>query len=138
MPGLGVQSGQVAGAMFDLTMQLGQGLDGEGRDRIVGQDGRLDPGGRLQHQQGVARRGDGRQNAVIGLTPRGQQMTAKGREVGRGGRQGGRVEDVADEDVEVAGGVGLMRQPFQFGLDPFALGLGQQGFEDPDCGAQAA
>ncbi|MNU63034.1 hypothetical protein D3C71_522790 [compost metagenome] len=138
MAGLGVQVGEVAGAVFDLMMQAAQGLDGEGGDRIVGQGGRLDPGGRLQHQQGVARRGDGGQHAIIGLTPRGQQMTAQGREAGRAGLQGGGVEDVADEDVEVAGGVGLVRQPLQLGLDAFALGLGQQRFEDADGGAQAA
>ncbi|MNS78810.1 hypothetical protein D3C72_1124410 [compost metagenome] len=64
-------------------------------------------------------------------------MTAQRRQTGRGGLQSRGVEDVADEDVQIAGGVAFARQPLQFCLYAFALGLGQQGLEDADGGAQA-
>src|SRR5690606_23952915 len=50
--------------------------------------------------------------------------------------QRGGVEDVADEDVQIAGGVGLMRQPFQLGDDGSGVSA-QQGTEYGQGGAQA-
>ncbi|MNX87306.1 hypothetical protein D3C86_1192310 [compost metagenome] len=135
---VGVLIGQAPGALFHLMVQVVERLGGEPRHGVDRQGRRLDPGGRFQHQQAVARRLERAKGAIIGLSSRGQQASTQRRQAGRGGVLRRRVEDVADEDVQIAGAVGLVRQPFQLGLDAPAIRLGQQGLEDDDGGAQAA
>src|SRR5690606_36095943 len=144
----GVQSVETAAAASYASVQPLQGLGGEVGDRPLSAPGAhgigvaapgagLDPGQSLEHQGGVARRIDRRHRPAVGAAAGRQQSQAQGGEVGVGRLQRGRVEDVADEDVEVAGGVGLMRQPFQLGDDGGGV-LTQQGFEYGQGGAQAA
>ncbi|MNJ35432.1 hypothetical protein D3C77_301690 [compost metagenome] len=71
------------------------------------------------------------------MAARRQQAQAQRREVGIGRLQRGRVEDLADEDVQVSRRVGLVRQPLQFGRDRLDV-LAQQGGEHGQGGAQAA